>query len=302
MNQAEFIVLAGPTGVGKSAAAAELAEALNGEIIGADAFQIYKGLSILTAQPDAALLNRIPHHLIGSVSPTESFDAGMYSKLAEAAIASVRGRGKIPILTGGTGLYIKALTHGLIETPQIDPQIREELNALSLEELLKRLEKHDPEIIGNIDIKNRRRVQRALEISLQTGTPASVLRQEWEQPMRPCKGVLLTRDREDLIERIHCNVAKMPELGVMEEIHNIGHVGLTARKAIGYEDALLHLNGQLNLAEWMQRTEQASRRYAKRQLTWFKNQTIFLPLNLSAISNVRDSLMAALATPLAQTE
>ncbi|MEO8204950.1 MAG: tRNA (adenosine(37)-N6)-dimethylallyltransferase MiaA [Chthoniobacterales bacterium] len=302
MTQADFIVLAGPTGVGKSVAALELAEALNGEIVGADAFQVYSGLSILTAQPDSTLRNRIPHHLIGCVSPAESFDAGMYSKLAEATIADIRQRGKIPILTGGTGLYIKALTHGLIETPPIDPQIREELEPLSLEELLRRLKEKDPETVRDIDMQNRRRVQRALEICLQTGSPASELRKTWEKPSRPCKGVILTRDRDELNERIKSNVIRMVKLGVMEEIRSAVPAGPTACKAIGYEDALLHLEDQLDIPEWISRTELASTRYAKRQLTWFRNQTTFSLLNLSAISNLRDSLMAALSSPPAQSE
>lgn len=288
--------------MGKSALAVELAEVLNGEIVGADAFQIYSGLEILTAQPDATLRQRVVHHLIGSVPCQEVFNAGRYLPLAEAAISDIRARGKVPIVVGGTGLYIKALTHGISETPQVDVEIREKLEAFSLEELLNQLKGLDPDSVETIDTKNRRRVQRALEICLQTGEAASKLREEWKRPSRPCRGIVLTREREELTERIHVNILQMLERGVMEEIRSLKSIGATAQEAIGYRDAVLHLNGSLTREQWVEQTHRASCQYAKRQLTWFKNQTKFPLLKLSAFSNLRDSLTASLDSLTAPLE
>jgi tRNA dimethylallyltransferase len=171
MRRAFFIV--GPTATGKSALAADVARELGAEIVSADAFQIYRGLDLLTAKPDASTLAKTPHHLINTVPLTEEMNAERYRRVAACAIAKINSRGKLAIVVGGSGLYIKTLTHGLASLPEPDAKLRGKLNAMSLDELRSQLSELDPQTARTIDTKNRRRVVRALEICLLTGKPAS---------------------------------------------------------------------------------------------------------------------------------
>ena len=207
------IVVAGPTGVGKSAFAVDLANELDGEIIGADAYQVYRGLEILTGQPTSEMLSAVPHHLIGFLPPTEVFDAGRFATIVREKISEVLSRGKVPIVTGGSGLYIKALTHGLVDVPPANPALRSELASLSPRQLQERLAKIDP--AARIDFQNPRRVLRALEISILTGRPASEMRRGWEgKAALGFRGLLLVRERKELQARIAENVRGMFERGV----------------------------------------------------------------------------------------
>src|SRR5947207_4893008 len=164
-----FIV--GPTATGKSEIAADVAHELGAEIVSADAFQIYRGLDLLTAKPDAATLAKVPHHLIGTMSILEVMNAEKFRKLALQAISEIHARGKLAIVVGGSGLYVKALTHGLSSAPSADPDLRAQLNELSLADLQKKLRDLDPK--SAVDFKNRRRIVRAIEICLLSGEPAS---------------------------------------------------------------------------------------------------------------------------------
>src|ERR1044071_6831685 len=164
MKRTFFIV--GPTATGKSALAADVAREIGAEIVSADAFQVYRGLDLLTAKPDASTLAKTPHHLIGAMPLHEEMNAEKYRRAAARAIEEIHSRGKHAIVVGGSGLYIKALTNGIAPLPQADPKLREKLSAMSLDELCSRLVELDPEAAGKIDIKNRRRVVRALEICL----------------------------------------------------------------------------------------------------------------------------------------
>src|SRR5262249_47522699 len=218
MTHAFFIV--GPTAIGKSEIAADVARELGAEIGSADAFQIYPGLDVLTAKPKASTLAKVPHHLIGTVPLTEEMNAEKYRRAATRAIEESNSRGKLAIVVGGSGLYLKALTHGLALLPESDPQLREKLNAMSLDELRSELEKVDPDAALKIDLKNRRRVVRALEICLLTGKPASAQRavaaslceaqradvessQGIASHSEAATGVFVFRDREELYERIN---------------------------------------------------------------------------------------------------
>jgi tRNA dimethylallyltransferase len=167
MTRAFFIV--GPTATGKSELAADVAAKIHAEIVNADAFQVYRGVELLSAQPNAATLSNAPHHLIGAIPLSEAMNAEKYRRAATRAINEINSRGKLAIVVGGSGLYIKALTHGLAPLPQSDPKLREKLNAMSLEELRSQLCELDPETARKIDLKNRRRLVRALEICLLTG-------------------------------------------------------------------------------------------------------------------------------------
>ena len=171
MTRAFFIV--GPTATGKSELAADVAREVGAEIVSADAFQIYRGLDLLTAKPESPTLAKAPHQLIGTVPVTEEMNAEKFRRVASRAIDEINSRGRLAIVVGGNGLYVKALTHGFDPLPESDPKLREKLNAMSLDGLRSQLVELDPETARKIDLKNRRRVMRALEICLLTGKPAS---------------------------------------------------------------------------------------------------------------------------------
>lgn len=283
------LIICGPTGVGKTAFAVELASRFGGEILGADAFQVYSGLEILTAQPDAELRARVPHHLIGFLPPSELFDAARFAVLAREKIAEITARGKRPIITGGSGLYVKALTHGLADLPPTDPALRAELAALPLEELQRRLDQADPGARRHLDFQNPRRLMRALEIHLLTGRSSSELREEWKDKSTPgFQGLLLTRDRAGLDARIADNVQAMFRRGVVAEVDRLTNVGATAARAIGLREIQAMRRGELTEPQCIAAITLATRRYAKRQLTWFRNQFDFEVLDLSGSQNTSE--------------
>jgi tRNA dimethylallyltransferase len=283
MRAVFFIV--GPTASGKSELAAEVAARCSAEIVSADAFQIYRGLPILTAQPDAATLRKVPHHLIGFVPATEEMSAEKFRTLAVAAIEEINRRGKLALVVGGSGLYLKALTHGLAPLPAVDARLRAELNALSLDELNMRLAVVDPSCAKKIDWQNKRRVVRALEIFAQTNAPASTQRREWTTQLPEARGVFVFRERPELYARIDRRVAQMLRDGVTEEVARIGALGKTAEKTLGLDQVRQLLEGKIGEAGCLVEIQQATRRYAKRQLTWFRRQPNFEPLNLSLLKD-----------------
>ena len=321
MSRTFFIV--GPTATGKSELAADVARNVGAEIVSADAFQIYRGLDLLTAKPDASTVAQTPHHLIGAVPLTEEMNAEKYRRAACHAIDEIRSHGRLAIVVGGSGLYVKALTHGLTPLPESDAQLREKLNAMSLDELRSQLAQVDPETARKIDLKNRRRVTRALEICLLAGKPASAQRQRssvaaslreeqtagfneiptnashppsWHYGVAgseaaaepgsriPATGVFVFRDREELYERINQRVETIFERGVIEEVRAAGVMSATASQMIGWREIREFLAGKKSLPQCIAEIQQATRRYAKRQLTWFRRQTNFPMLNLSFLT------------------
>ena len=283
MKRVFFIV--GPTASGKSEIAADVAARCGAEIVSADAFQIYRGLVLLTAQPDQTTMEKAPHHLVGSVPMTEEMSAEKFRVLASTAIEEINRQGRLAIVVGGSGLYIKALTDGLASLPSFDLKLRAELNGLSLEKLNARLAAVDPSGAKKIDQQNKRRVVRALEIFTQTGAPASLQRSQWNQAATPARGVLLLRDRVELYLRINQRVERMFLHGVTKEVAAIGEIGPTAVKALGFDQIRALLARKTNPPECMAAIQQATRRYAKRQLTWFHRQTNLEPLNLSLLKD-----------------
>jgi len=305
MTRVFFVV--GPTATGKSELAADLAHDVDAEIVNVDAFQIYRGLDLLTAKPDRATRERAPHHLIGTMSIREEMNAEKFRRLALATLDEIHSRKKVAIAVGGSGLYIKALTHGLSDLPEADPSLRTQLNRLTLDQLRARLVDLDPKKVDNIDIKNRRRLVRALEICLMTGRPASAQRTKWkavgaavasgtgkrvQDATRPAPkafgastGVLVFRDRDELYQRINQRVKAMFQNGVIEEVRAAGAMSETASKMIGLREIGELLDGRMSILQCVAQIQQASRRYAKRQLTWFRRQTNFEPLNLSLLSH-----------------
>lgn len=275
------LFLTGPTGAGKTGIAVQVALRCGGEIIGADAFQIYQGLDLLTAKPSREERGMVRHHLIDAVPPAESFDVARYHDAATRCAAEIAGRGKLPIFIGGTGLYLRALTRGLSDLPRGDAAVRAELQATGLEELQKRYAALDPEGAKKIDLKNKRRLVRAVEVCLLTGKPFSALRKEWETAPEPATGFILTRDRDDLHGRINRRVEEMFRNGVVEEVRRIGSVGETAAQAIGFKEIRALLGGEITERECIGRIQLATRQYAKRQLTWLRRENLFETVNLS---------------------
>jgi tRNA dimethylallyltransferase len=270
---------------------------VDGELVSADAFQIYRGLEVLSAKPEAATLRKAPHHLIGTLSLEQEMNAEKFRIEAARAIAEIRSRGRAPIVVGGSGLYIKALTHGLIRLPRANQSLREALNALDPAGLRARLIELDPKTAGTIDLKNPRRVRRAVEICLLTGQPASAQRREWApvagvaDPGLPrsttaatTSGVFVFRDREELYRRINERVERMFKNGVIDEVGGLGAISSTASKMIGLAEVRHLLDGKISMSQCIARIQQTTRRYAKRQLTWFAGQSNFEPLNLSVLS------------------
>jgi tRNA dimethylallyltransferase len=288
MRRAFFIV--GPTATGKSELAADVAREIDAEIVSADAFQIYRGFDLLTAKPDASTLAKAPHHLIGATPIYEPMNAEKYRRAALLAIDEIYSRGKAAIVVGGSGLYLKALTGGLAPLPESDPKLREKLNAMSLDELRSQLVELDSETARKIDINNRRRLVRALEICFLTGKPASkvvagVGDSGLPGSLIPATGVFVFRDREELYARINQRVEAMFGHGVIEEVRAAGTTSATASQMIGLHEIRQLLDGRMSLSQCIAEIQQSTRRYAKRQLTWFRRQTNFSPLNLSLLSH-----------------
>src|SRR5437867_405242 len=288
MRRAFFIV--GPTATGKSELAADVAGEMDAEIVSADAFQIYRGLDLLTAKPGASTLAKAPHHLIGTAPLHEEMNAEKYRSAATRAIDEMNSRGRLAMVVGGSGLYIKALTHGLAPLPESDPKLRERLNAMSLDELHTQLAELDPEAAQKIDLKNRRRVVRTLEICLLVGKPKSAVTDAGTNRCRPgsaipATGVFVFLDREELYARVNQRVEAMFENGVIEEVRAAGKVSATASQMIGFREIHQLLNGKITITQCVVAIQQATRRYAKRQLTWFRRQTNFSLLNLSLLTH-----------------
>jgi tRNA dimethylallyltransferase len=266
----QYIVLTGPTGVGKSDLATEIAQTLGWEIIGADAFQIYAGLDILTAQPPPEHLSSVPHHLVGTLPLTDSCDAHRYAKLATGIIEKLNTGGHTPLVSGGTGFYLEALAGTLSNLPPADWTIRAELESYSLEELRMRLGRLDPLAAASIDGKNRRRLIRALEVCLSTERPFSSFR----RPAAAVSGTprfSLIRPRSDLYARIDCRVDQMFERGVAEEVKNVSQISPTASQAIGFRQIRALLEGKVSEKDCRDQIKQLTRNYAKRQQTWFRH-------------------------------
>jgi len=289
-----FIV--GPTASGKSTLALALARRWNAEIVGADAFQIYDGLPILTAQPSQADRAAVPHHLVGEIPLGESFDAGKYLRRAQTCLADIASRGRLAIVVGGTGLYVRALTHGLVDLPPAQPALRAQLEASSLPSLIDQLRSLDPQGAETIDLKNPRRVIRALELCITTGQPLAALRTQWNAPLRH-QGVFLTRDAAELHDRIRTRTTAMLSQGVLEEVALCSQASTTASMAIGFAQIQALLQNRITAETAALEIQTATRHYAKRQITWFKKAPGFPALHLQRgadIAHTADQLAASL--------
>ncbi len=279
----KVIILLGPTGVGKTGASILLAKALDTEIISADSMQIYKGMDIGTAKPSAKQREEVRHHMIDIVEPSEQYSVGKYIEDVTPIIKSLHSRGKIPIIAGGTGLYVKAMTRGIFSGPSADWKLREELAALEEEQegsLYSYLQELDPEAASKIMPADKRRVVRAIEVCLKTRQGISELQQKLTSPL-PYEFIKigLTRDRKELYKIIEWRVDEMMKAGLVNEVKNLIHPftrspihQLSSIQAIGYKEIAMHLKGEFPFEEAVRLIKRNTKRYAKRQFTWFKKE------------------------------
>jgi tRNA dimethylallyltransferase len=278
------LLLAGPTAVGKTEVALLLAEKLGGEIISVDSMQVFRGMDIGTAKPTPEERARVPHHLLDLVDVSEKFDAAQFVELAQKAIQDIQSRGRVPIFCGGTGLYFKAFLEGLGEGPAADLALRELLVKTPLPELLEELAARDPVTLEKIDRQNPRRVIRAVEVIRLTGKPYSAQRAAWSKPEKcPYPFFGLGRSSEDLKERINLRVDEMFRRGLVRETETLLAQGLSknifAMQALGYRQVVEHLRGEHTLEQTIELVKTRTRKFAKRQMTWFRGQ-----LNLEWLS------------------
>lgn len=279
-SKIKVIVVCGPTASGKTALALKLAEIFNGVIVGADSMQVYKGMDIATAMPTKAERERIEHRMIAFLEPTESFSVAEYVSLAIREIIDVSNSGKIPILCGGTGLYINSLIDGItFDKTSADMEFRNKMLSLAKEKgnefLLKMLAEVDEKSAESLHPNNLKRIIRALEIHHISGsnmTESKVSSRNTESIIEPCIIGIDFVDRNQLYERINLRVDLMVEQGLIEEarrfysIHNTA----TSAQAIGYKELLPYIKGEKTLEECLTLLKQKTRNYAKRQLTWFR--------------------------------
>jgi tRNA dimethylallyltransferase len=280
----QSIFVVGPTAVGKSAVAIELAKMLNAEIVSADSMQVYRGMDIGTAKPTAEERSRVPHHLIDVCEVDEPFDVKRFVDLASATLFEINSRGKAPLIVGGTGLYVRALRRGLFEGPPRNPKLRERLEKMTAAELFDELQRVDPLTAKTIDRHNPRRLVRALEVFHETGKSIAELQKEWvRNGERGAKSAeraevifCLNRLREDLYKRIERRIDAQIAAGWVEEVKRLLKRGVernaTAMQAAGYRELVAHVRGELPLDETVALIKIRTRQLAKRQMTWFRRE------------------------------
>lgn len=273
--------LTGATASGKTAAALELADRIDAEVLSLDSMAVYRGMDIGTAKPSAAEQSRTPHHLIDLRDPGDEFSVADYLDEAQHAMADVRSRGKTPLFVGGTPLYLKCLLRGLFEGPGADWDLRQEIEAelqqVGAQALHDRLALVDPLAASQIHPNDARRIVRALEVFRSTGEPISHQQVEFEDPApSACSKVfVLRRERADQHQRIDARVDAMITDGLVDEVRSLTtegeSLGRSASQAVGYREMLEHLAGEHDLAETIDRIRVRTRRFAKRQGTWFRS-------------------------------
>lgn len=282
----KIIIITGPTAVGKTDLAIFLAQKLNGEIISADSMQIYKKMDIGTAKPTPTQRKKVPHHLIDFVDPRESYSAGDFQRDARQLIEEIFKRKNLPLVVGGTGLYIKSLIHGLPPAfDKKDPNLRNELREIAQREgketLHKKLKQCDPALASRIHPNDIQRVIRGLEVFKLTGKPLSEHQKNAPTSKLPYEnvGFILFKPRDELYESIDQRVDKMEKLGLEDEVKELIEMGCnlthTSMQGLGYKEFFLHLKGFLEREEAINQIKTNTRRYAKRQFTWFRNQFDF---------------------------
>lgn len=300
MNKKTLILIVGPTAVGKTELAIQLAERLNGEIISSDSRLFYRGMDIGTAKPSSAEMLRVPHHLIDVVNPDETLSLAIFQQMAREIIANIQGRGKLPFLVGGTGQYIRAVTEGW-NPPEVKPDVglRNVLENMEKEKgkewLYAKLRQLDPEAASIIDLRNVRRTIRALEVIFTTGRKFSKQRGQSDSPYHLIT-IGLTRPRAELYQRVDERIEKMFADGLLDEVKGLVEKGyspaLPSMSAIGYRECVRVIKGELNTDQAKAEMKRLTRVFVRRQANWFKESDSqihwFNPSNEYAIEKIED--------------
>ena len=294
----KVIILLGPTGVGKTGVSLLLAKKLDTDIISADSMQIYRHMDIGTAKPTPDERAMVKHHMIDIVGPRESYSTGKYIDAVVPISEGLHRKGKIPVVVGGTGLYIRAMTRGIFSGPSADWSLRESLIAREKAEngsLYTYLGELDPEAAGKITPNDTRRIIRALEVSLKSASNISDMQKRFTQPL-PYDFIKigLSRDRKELYSRIEKRVDEMIANGLEEEVKNVLHLieasfvsPLPSMQAIGYKEIAMYLQGGIPRDEAVRLIKRGSKRYAKRQFTWFGKEESISWVNITGVSDNR---------------
>jgi tRNA dimethylallyltransferase len=293
----KIIVIQGATASGKTDLAVRLAEEIGGEIVNADSMQVYRGMDVGTAKPSRELRERVPHHLVDVVDPDEPFSAADFLEQADRAIAEIRGRGRNVVVVGGTGLYIRALLGGLVDAPSGDVELRksldEELRTKGLDGMLAELAKVDPETAALLHVNDGVRIPRALEVWRLTGVPVSRLRRQhaFLEDRYSALKIGISVGRDELYRRIDLRVDRMIKEGLVAEVESLLSEGysrdLKSMRSLGYREIAAFLAGEMPLDEAVSLVKRDTRRYAKRQATWFNKdfaiQWFDYPANFATI-------------------
>ena len=276
------IAILGPTATGKSALGLALAERLDGEIVNADALQVYRGFDLGTAKPTPEERRRVPHHLVDVLDPTERYSAGEFARRARRAIGEIRSRHRRPVVVGGSGLYVRALLEGISPVPPGDPEVRaglrERLDREGLGPLFRELRTRDPETAERLPPGDTQRILRALEVVEVSGTPLSewIARRPYGEDRLEAVRLGLTLPRKLLYDSLERRVTRMVERGWVSEVGSLLSRGVPlsapAFQAIGYREIARHVAGEWSLERAVEETVRATRRFAKRQLTWFRRE------------------------------
>ncbi len=299
-----LIVIAGPTGVGKTKASVRLSKEIDGEVISADSMQVYRDMDIGTAKVRREEMQGIPHHLIDILEPWENYDVTRFKELAVKAATEILERGHIPVVCGGTGFYIQALLYDIDFTEERDQELSaairsryyEEAECFGRERVHERLRAIDPLSYERIPANNLKRVVRALEFYEVHGEPISLHNdrelKKHEQSPYDYRFFALTDERSRLYERINSRVDDMMEAGLLSEVERLVKLGVpdtaTSMQAIGYRELIRHIRGELNLSEAVELIKKNSRHYAKRQLTWLRRDTNVIEIDISNTGDVQD--------------
>lgn len=302
-----LVVIVGPTAVGKTDVSIEVAARLGGEVVSCDSMQVYRYMDIGTAKPSPSERARVTHHLIDVVDPGEAFNVARFQERAQAAIDDITARGRIPLLVGGTGLYVKAVVDGFLfpwegAAPELRRKLEEEAATHGAPALHARLVEIDPSAARRIHPNDARRIIRALEVYATTGRPISEMwRKSGEGKMRVDRLVMvgLVRDRDALYERIERRCDAMVREGLVEETRRLLERGyeraLTARQALGYKEVVEHLRGRCSLEDAVEAIKRNTRRYAKRQLTWFRADPRIEWIDLGTLQSLSEAATCVLA-------
>ena len=278
----KVIVIAGPTASGKTSLGIEVARAVGGEVVSADSMQVYKNMPIATAAPTPEEKSLAPHHLVEFLEPNESFSVALWCKLAKEKIDDILSRGKVPVVVGGTGLFIDSLVDNIaFADVKVNEKLRDELMSRDVDSLYGELKSLDPKACENIHKNNKKRVVRALELYY-SGSGKTVQNDNSRKEKSPYEFlyfVLQYKNRQTLYDRINLRVDKMMEAGLLDEAKNmLSTEKSTSAQAIGHKELAKYINGETTLEEAKNKLKQESRRYAKRQITWFKrrNDAVFV--------------------------